>query len=59
MAKVIPNNEYQTKSDIFPRSIFKSDINFHSLPNVKIIQRILYLASFNFIAKVSKSNKVK
>ena len=41
MAKVIPNNEYQTKSDIFPRGIFKSDINFRSLPNDKIIQRIL------------------
>ena len=29
MAKVNPNNENETKSDIFSMDIFKSDITFH------------------------------
>ena len=28
MAKVNPNNGNETKSDIFPRDLFKSDIGF-------------------------------
>ena len=29
MIKMKPNNENETKSDIFPSDIFKSDVKFH------------------------------
>ena len=38
MTKVNPNNGNETKSDIFPCDIFKSDITFHWLQNAKIFQ---------------------
>ena len=38
MAKVNPNNGNETKSDIFSRNIFKSDIIFHWSQNTKIFQ---------------------
>ena len=41
MIKVNPNNANETKSGIFPRYIFKSDIIFHWLENIKIFQWLL------------------
>ena len=38
MANVNLNNGIETKSDIFPWDIFKSDIIFHRLQNTKIFQ---------------------
>ena len=38
MTKVNANNGNQTKSDIFPRDIFRSDIIFNWAQNIKIIQ---------------------
>ena len=38
MTKVNPKNGKETKSDIFPWDIFKSDIIFHRLQNTKIFQ---------------------
>ena len=38
MTKVNPNNASETKSDIFPRYIFKSEIIFHWSQNTKIFQ---------------------
>ena len=35
MTKVNQNNENETKSDIFPWDIFKSDIIFHWSQNTK------------------------
>ena len=43
MTKVKPNNGNETKSDIFPKDIFKSVINFHWSQNAKIFQRLLQL----------------
>ena len=36
MTKVNPNNTNETKSDIFPWEMFKSDIIFHWSQNVKV-----------------------
>ena len=41
MTPVNPNSGNETKSDIFPFDIFKSDISFHSSQNTKIFQLIL------------------
>ena len=38
MIKVKPNNENETKSDIFPSDIFKSDVKFHWAQNTDIFQ---------------------
>ena len=38
MTTVNPNNENDTKSDIFSWDIFKSDIIFHMSQNAKIFQ---------------------
>ena len=39
MTKVKPNNEKETKSDIFPSEIFKFDtISFFIKKNIKIFQ---------------------
>ena len=38
MTKVNPNNENETKSDIFPWDIFKSDIIFHCSQITKMFQ---------------------
>ena len=38
MTKVNPNNGNETKSNIFPWDIFKYDIIFHWLKNIKIFQ---------------------
>ena len=41
MILVVPNNGNETKSDIFPWDIFKSDIIFHWSQNTKLFQRLL------------------
>ena len=41
MAKVNSNNWSETKSDISPWDILKSDINFHRSQNTKIFQWLL------------------
>ena len=38
MTKVNPSNGNETKSDIFPLDMFKSDIIFHWSQNTKIFQ---------------------
>ena len=38
MTKVKPNNGSETKSDIFPWDIFKSDVMFHWSHNTKRFQ---------------------
>ena len=38
MTEVNPRNGNETKSDILPWDIFKSDIIFHSSQNIKIFQ---------------------
>ena len=38
MTKVNPNNGNETKSEIFPWDIFKSDIIFHWSQNTKLLQ---------------------
>ena len=38
MSKANPNNGNETKSDIFPWDIFKSEIIFHWSKNTKIFQ---------------------
>ena len=38
MTKVKPNNGNETKSDIFPKSIFKANTNFYWSQNNKIFQ---------------------
>ena len=38
MTKGNPNNGNETKSDIFPYDILKSDIIFHCSQNTKIFQ---------------------
>ena len=38
MTKVNPNTGQETKSDIFPWDIFKSDINFYWPKNTKIFK---------------------
>ena len=53
MTKVNPNSGNETKSDIFPRDIFKSDITFIGR---KILKCLLSLALFSIIAKVSTNN---
>ena len=47
MAKVNPNNENETKSDIFSMDIFKSDITFHWAHNTKIFQFIIDIFQFH------------
>ena len=41
MAKVNPSNGNETKSDIFPWSIFKFDIVFYWLQNTEIFKVLL------------------
>ena len=53
MNKVKPNNENETKSDIFSWGIVKFNIIFHWSQNTKTIQRLLLLPSFNVIARVN------
>ena len=38
MTKVNPNNGNETKSDIFPWDIFKSDVIHFSSTNIKVFQ---------------------
>ena len=52
MTKVNPNSGNETKPDIFPLDIFKSDILYHRLENTQIFQ---WFGSFNFIGKMSRN----
>ena len=59
MTKVNPNNENETKSDIFPWEILKSGFIFHWLQNIKYFNDYkshIKLASFNFIVKLRANN---
>ena len=47
MTKVNPNNENETKSDIFSMDIFKSDLAFHWAQNTKIFQFIIDIFQFH------------
>ena len=56
MTKVNPSNEIKMKSDIFPWDTFKSDIISYWPQKTKIFERLLYLAFFNFFAKLNTNN---
>ena len=57
MIKVRANYGNESKLDIFPWDILKSDITFPCSQNTKIFQWLLQFASFNFIAKLSTNNQ--
>ena len=48
-----PNNGNETKSDIFPWDIFKSDIIFIGSKILKYLNDFLSLVFFNFMEKVN------
>ena len=48
-----PNNGNETKSDIFPWDIFKSDIIFIGRKILKYLNDILSMVLFNFMEKVN------
>ena len=48
-----PNNGNETKSDIFPRDIFKSDIIFIGRKILKYLNDFLSMILFNFMEKVN------
>ena len=52
MTKVKPNNAKETKSNIFPWDIFKSDIIFDQLQNTKIFYvNDFIIGTFQFYCK--------
>ena len=56
MTKVKANNGNETKSDIFPGDIFKSDFIYFLSKNIKICQWILNSQVVSFMTKVNSSN---
>ena len=57
MTKVNPNSGDKTKSDIFPRNIFKSDNIFFLSKNIKVFQ---WLSKFlSFMTKVTQTMEMK
>ena len=56
MTSVYRSKRNETKSDIFPCEIFKSETIFQWSQNTKIFQWLLLLATFDFIAKLSTNN---
>ena len=56
MTKVNPNNGSETKSEIFPWDIFKSDIIFHWLQNNEIINVFYNWHLLNSFKKLSTNN---
>ena len=57
MTKVNPNNGNETKSGIFPWSIFKSDIISFLSKNIKAFQWLSKSKFLSFMAKVSPNNE--
>ena len=56
MTKVNPNNGKETKSDIFPWDIFKSDTISFLSKNTEVFQNLLKSKFFSFMTKVNPNN---
>ena len=56
MTKVNPNNGNETKSDIFPWEIFKSDVIYFFIKEIKIFQRLSKSIFLSFMTKVNPNN---
>ena len=56
MIKVNPNNGKETKSDIFPWGIFKSDNISFFIKNIKVFQRLSKSKLLSFMTKVNPNN---
>ena len=57
MTKVTTNKGTETKSNVFPWDIFKSDIIYPWSKKIKVFQWLLKFASINFITKQNASKE--
>ena len=57
MAKMIPSNKIETKLDIFPWDIFKSDVMYFFIKNIKVFYWLSKLKFPGFMTKVNKNNE--
>ena len=57
MTKVNPHNGNETKSDIFPWDIFKSDTISFLSKNIKVFQWLSKSQFLSFMTKVNPSNR--
>ena len=56
MTKVNQKNEYETKSDISPCEIFKSDVISFLSKNIKVLQYLSKSSFLRFMTRVNPNN---